>query len=82
MVDDQREQRAKILLDDPLFVEAFEILEKELLLSWSRTNSNDVDQRESCWLATRLLERVKAHITSIVETGHMAKILEQQHPHI
>jgi|TARA_B100000749_G_scaffold64420_1_gene47771 hypothetical protein len=82
MVDDQREQRAKILLDDPLFVEAFEILEKELLLSWSRTNSNDVAQRESCWLATRLLERVKAHITSIVETGHMAKILEQQHPHI
>ena len=82
MVDDQREQRAKRLLDDPLFVEAFEILEKELLLSWSRTNSNDVAQRESCWLATRLLERVKAHITSIVETGHMAKILEQQHPHI
>ena len=82
MVDDQREQRAKILLDDPLFVEAFEILEKELLLSWSRTNSNDVAQRESCWLATRLLERVKAHITSIVETGHMAKILEEQHPHI
>jgi hypothetical protein len=82
MVDDQREQRAKILLDDPLFVEAFEILEKELLLSWSRTNSNDVAQRESCWLATRLLERVKAHITSIVETGHMAKVLEKQHPHI
>ena len=77
-----REVEAKRLLEHELFVEAFDTLEKELLLSWSRTGSNDVNQRESCWLATRLLERVKAHITSIVETGHMAKILEQQHPHI
>jgi hypothetical protein len=77
-----REEEAKRLLEHELFREAFDTLEKELLLSWSRTNSNDVNQRESCWLATRLLERVKAHITSIVETGHMAKILEEQHPHI
>ena len=77
-----REEEANRLLEHELFIEAFDTLEKELLLSWSRTNSNDVDQRESCWLATRLLERVKAHITSIVETGHMAKVLEKQHPHI
>ena len=77
-----REAEAKRLLENELFVEAFDTLEKELLLSWSRTGSNDVSQRESCWLATRLLERVKAHITSIVETGHMAKVLEKQHPHI
>ena len=77
-----REEEAKRLLENELFVEAFDTLEKELLLSWSRTGSADVSQRESCWLATRLLERVKAHITSIVETGHMAKILEEQHPHI
>jgi phosphate uptake regulator len=82
MVDDEREQRAKRLLDDPLFVEAFDTLEKELLLNWSRTSSSDVSQRESCWLATRLLERIKAHITSIVETGHMAKVMEKQHPHL
>ena len=77
-----REAEAKRLLENELFVESFDTLEKELLLSWSRTGSNDVSQRESCWLATRLLERIKAHITSIVETGHMAKVLEKQHPHI
>ena len=77
-----REAEAKRLLENELFVEAFDTLEKELLLSWSRTGSNDVSQRESCWLATRLLERIKAHITSIVETGHMSKVLEKQHPHI
>ena len=77
-----REEEAKRLLQNELFVEAFDTLEKELLLSWSRTGSADVSQRESCWLATRLLESIKSHITSIVETGHMAKVLEKQHPHI
>ena len=77
-----RDEEAKRLLQNELFVEAFDTLEKELLLSWSRTGSADVSQRESCWLATRLLERIKSHITSIVETGHMAKVLEKQHPHI
>ena len=77
-----REEEAKRLLQNELFVEAFDTLEKELLLSWSRTGSADVSQRESCWLATRLLERIKSHITSIVETGHMAKVLAKQHPHI
>ena len=82
MVDDQREARAKRLLDDPLFVESFDVLEKELMALWETTGAQDVDQRESFWLALRLLVRIKAHITSIVETGHMAKILEKQHPHI
>tara|TARA_R100000963_G_C4635383_1_gene99626 strand:+ start:352 stop:591 length:240 start_codon:yes stop_codon:yes gene_type:complete len=77
-----REAEAKRLLEHELFVEAFDTLEKELLLNWSRTSSSDVSQRESCWLATRLLERIKAHITSIVETGHMAKVMEKQHPHL
>ena len=77
-----REEEAKRLLQNELFEEAFDTLEKELLLSWSRTGSADVSQRESCWLATRLLERIKSHITSIVETGHMNKVLEKQHPFI
>jgi uncharacterized membrane protein YheB (UPF0754 family) len=77
-----REAEAKRLLEHELFVEAFDTLEKELLLNWSRTSSSDVSQRESCWLATRLLERIKAHITSIVETGHMAEVMEKQHPHL
>ena len=77
-----REEEAKRLLGNELFVEAFETLEKELLLSWSRTSSTDVRQRESCWLAMRLLERIQSHIKSIVETGHMAKVMEKQHPHI
>jgi energy-coupling factor transporter ATP-binding protein EcfA2 len=81
MANDQREAQAKRLLDDPIFIESFDELEKELLSLWENTGAQDVGQRESFWLAMRLLNRIKAHITSIVETGHMAKMMEQ-HPYV
>ena len=82
MNNEEREARAKNLLQNELFNEAFEVLRKELLGQWEQSGSQHTDQRESIWLAIRLLEKIKGHITSIVETGHMAKVLEKQHPHI
>jgi len=41
-----------------------------------------LEARESIWLAMRLLDKIQLHIKSIVETGHMNKILEKQHPFI
>ena len=82
MNNEEREARAKNLLQNELFNEAFEVLRKELLGQWEQSGSKNSDQRESIWLAIRLLEKIKGHITSIVETGHMAKVLEKQHPYI
>ena len=59
-----------------------DVLRKELMSEWEHSGSQNLDQRESIWLAIRLLEKIKGHITSIVETGHMAKVLEKQHPYI
>ena len=82
MDNSEREIRAKNLLQNELFNEAFEELRNELLSQWEQSGSQHTDQRESIWLAIRLLEKIKGHITSIVETGHMAKVLEKQHPYI
>ena len=82
MTQEEREREAKKLLDNPVFIEAFSKLEEELLGLWKMSGSTDIDQRESFWLAVRLLDRIKVHIQSIVETGHMSKILEHHHPHI
>ena len=82
MNNEEREIRAKNLLQNELFNEAFEELRNELLSQWEQSGSQHTDQRESIWLAIRLLEKIKGHITSIVETGHMAKVLEKQHPYI
>ena len=82
MSDDHREERAKNLLSNPLFNEAFDVLKEDLLNRWNASGSREVEARESIWLAMRLLDRIHAHITSVVETGRMADILDKQHPFI
>ena len=73
MTPEERERRAK---------EAFEVLKEDLMNRWNHSGSTDLEARESIWLAMRLLDRIHGHINSIVETGHMAKIMDKQHPYI
>jgi len=82
MSDEYREERAKNLLSNELFNEAFEVIRQDLMNRWSASGSTELEARESIWLAMRLLDRLYGHITSIVETGHMNKVLEKQHPFI
>ena len=82
MTPEERERKAQSLINDPLFQEAFEVLKEDLMNRWSHSGSTDLEARESIWLAMRLLDKIHAHITSIIETEHMNKILEKQHPYI
>ena len=78
MSNELREEHARRLLTDPLFNEAFETL-KNLLDSWKSSGVSELEAREQIWLSLRLLERIRLHITSIVETGDMAKKLKEYH---
>ena len=82
MSDDHREERAKSLLQNELFNEAFDVLRKDLMDRWNASGSSELEARESIWLAMRLLDKLYGHITSIVETGHMNKVMSQQQPFI
>ena len=82
MTPEERERRAQSLITDPLLNEAFDVLKEDLMNRWNHSGSTDLEARESIWLAMRLLDRIHGHINSIVETGHMAKIMDKQHPHI
>ena len=82
MTPEERERRARSLIDDPLLQEAFESLKEDLMNRWNHSGSTDLEARESIWLAMRLLDRIHGHINSIVETGHMAEMMDKQHPHI
>ena len=82
MSDEHREERAKSLLQNELFNEAFDVLRKDLMTRWESSGSTELEARESIWLAMRLLDRLHGHIKSIVETGHMNKMLDKQHPFI
>ena len=82
MSDDYREERAKSLLSNELFNESFDVLREDLMNRWNSSGSAELEARESIWLAMRLLDRIHGHIKSIVETGHMNKVMSQQHPFI
>ena len=70
-----REAKAKSLLSDELFNEAFSMLETDIKDTWYRTSLNDTEAREQAWLSLRLLERIRLHLTSIIESGDMARKL-------
>ena len=82
MTPEERERKAQSLINDPLLTEAFDVLKEDLMNRWSHSGSTDLEAMESIWLAIRLLERIEGHIKSIIETGHMAKMMEKQHPYI
>ena len=82
MTPEERERRARSLIDDPLLSEAFDVLKEDLMNRWNHSGSTDLEARESIWLAMRLLDRIHGHINSIIESGHMAKMMEKQHPYI
>ena len=80
--DEERARQAQNLLSNELFVESFNVLKEDLMTRWSASGATELEARESIWLAMRLLDRLHGHINSIVETGHMNKMLEKQHPFI
>ena len=82
MSTQQREERANRILTDPLYNEAFDTLKEDLMNRWEHSGSTELEARESIWLAMRLLDRIDGHLKSILETGHMAKMMEKQHPFI
>ena len=82
MTPEERLGRANSLINDPLLNEAFDVLKEDLMNRWNHSGSTDLEARESIWLAMRLLDRIHGHIQSIVDTGHMNKVMEKQHPYI
>jgi|TARA_R110000744_G_scaffold98675_1_gene190838 phosphomevalonate kinase len=82
MNDELREEKAKRILQDPLYIESFDIMKEDLMNRWNSSGSIELEARESIWLAMRLLDKIQGHLKSIIETGHMAKIMDKQHPFI
>jgi len=76
---EQREQQANRLLNDPLYNEAFDLLAENIHNTWISTSIDETEAREQAWLSLRLLERIRLHLTTIIETGEMAKKLKEYH---
>lgn len=68
-----RGERALQLLQEPLIVEAFETVERELTEQWQKSPVRDVEGREKLYLTLLCLQKVQGHLVSVLNTGKMAK---------
>lgn len=66
-----RGQHAQRLLDDPLFAEAYEEAQWELVKQWAHQESNPA-KREACWAALQGLDQIHKALRVIVGNGQFA----------
>lgn len=69
-----RSQRAREVLDNPLYQEAIGSLRDQLRAEWVNSPARDTEGRERLWLAINLLGKVEQHLSQTLQTGQMARI--------
>ena len=69
----RRGKRAQVLLDDPLLKQGF----KDLLDTYRdeifNTNFADDEKRRSLWMAYNMLDKIRGHLQTIMESGTLAQ---------
>ena len=68
-----RGNKAKVILSDPLFQEAFDQLRELYMNAWEQTTIKDSNTRERLWMMIANLGDVKAHLKTVLETGQMSE---------
>ena len=67
-----RANRAKEVLENETYIEAFALIEQELTEQWKSSPARDRDARESLWLMQRLLGKLKVTLESTMDSGKLA----------
>ena len=66
-------QRAAQLLNDPLLKQAFEDLLETYKQEIFNTSFADDNKRRSLWMAYNMLDKIRGHLQSIMESWKLAK---------
>lgn len=72
-VEMDRAERAKAVLQNPLFEAAFNAVEAELMTRWKQDATLKQDGRERVFLMVTLLGQVKQVLAQHIQTGEMAQ---------
>lgn len=68
-----RGNQAKVILDSELFQEAFDTLKSTYMNAWENSTLGDSQGRERIYAMVANLADVKAHFTTVLNTGKMAE---------
>lgn len=68
-----RGQRAQEVLENPLVIESFALIESEIMKAWEDSPVRDIDGREKLYQMLTMGRKFKRHFESVVQTGEMAR---------
>lgn len=69
----ERERDAKRILNEPLVVEAFDILEKGFIDAWKNSAVGNTEGREQLYGLLQCLDAFRQHFRSALEEGQIAR---------
>lgn len=68
-----RAEHAQALLNDPIFMDAWAEVEKEIITKWMSSTSDDELGRESCYRELHGLRAVRARLERAINAGKLAE---------
>jgi hypothetical protein len=74
----RRGERAKQLLQDPLLVEALDLIEKEIISQWEACPVRDSEGREFLWQYYKTAKKFRGILEGTVQSGSVGAFREQQ----
>lgn len=66
-----RIRNAAAMIENPLFNEALDALEKAAVDGWLATKGLDTASREYAWATAKSVQRMRAYFQEIVDSGRM-----------
>jgi hypothetical protein len=72
--EQDRGAKAEALLRNPMFQEAFQVLEEKYMDAWKNSPVKATDDREKLFQMYQNLIAVKGHLEEVVNTGNLAKL--------
>ena len=79
MADKEKEiregQNAKALLEDPLLIKSYEVIQNDIFQQWIRTDIQEASKRESLYFSLRGVLTAQNVLVNTMENG---KILEEE----
>lgn len=69
----RRGDQADKLMQHPLLVEAFSLIEQDIQHKWQNSPARDAEGREGLWTQLKLLHRLRLEIQAVAENGKIAR---------
>ena len=70
----ERGHQATLVLDNPIYQEAWASVEHQLKAGWENSSAAQSEERERIWQALQMLRKVRSYLDGVIKTGELATI--------